>query len=134
MKTEVETRVPKDIRSYKTKIIGSLTLRQLICVGIAVFLDLILYTMVFSHMDIDKEVMMYILIFLDLPILIFITEPNGMKFEVYLKDVIVPIFLWPRYRRSVKVINSQKPVEIGERTKKEKKQLQEQHPELKAYK
>lgn len=134
MKSEVETRVPKDIRSYKTKVIGSLTLRQLVCFGITAAFDLILYTMVFTHISIDKELMLYILIFLDLPILVFITEPNGMKFETYLKDVILRMFFWPRYRRSITTINPKQPVVTEIRNKKETKKLMQQHPDMKVYK
>ena len=39
----IETKVPKDIRVYKTKIIGPLSFRQLICLIVAVIVDGFLY-------------------------------------------------------------------------------------------
>lgn len=39
----IEAKMPKDIRVYETKLIGPLTLRQTICLCVAIFVDIILY-------------------------------------------------------------------------------------------
>ena len=45
----VETNIPKDIRVYKTRVVGPLTLRQLICLCVAAALDGLLY-LVFENL------------------------------------------------------------------------------------
>ena len=134
MKSEVEVRVPKDIRGYKTKIIGSLTLRQLICIAVAVAVDIFAYSFVLSSMNLDKEVLFYVLIFVDLPILLFMTEPSGMPFEIYLKEVVFRMFFYPRYRRIATKLGEKKDDSKQVRSKKETKNLMKQHPEMKVYK
>lgn len=134
MTNQVETRVPKDIRQYKTKILGPLTLRQLICITIAGVIDVILYMTVLKHLSMDIEITVYSLVFLNLPIFLFMTEPQGLKFEVFLKEVVFKMFFYPRYRRPVTVINPNQPVCKDIRPKKETKRLMKEHPQLKRYK
>lgn len=134
MKSEVEVRVPKDIRKYKTKIIGPFTMRQLICLVCAGAVDLLAYGTILSELHLDREITFYALILVDLPILLFMTEPDGMKFEVYLKEVVFKMFFYPRYRKIKNVIVPKKTETQKVRTKKELKKLKKQHPELKAYK
>ena len=134
MKSEIEVRVPKDIRTYKTKIIGPLTLRQLICITCAGSLDLFLYSGILSSLHLDREVLFYALILIDLPILLFITEPEGMPFEIYLKEVVFRMFFFPRYRRIQTILIPKNTAARKERPKRELKKLKRLHPELKAYK
>ena len=41
----IEAKMPKDIRVYETKLIGPLTLRQTICLCVAIFVDIVLYVL-----------------------------------------------------------------------------------------
>ena len=51
----IEAKVPKDIRSYKTKMIGPLTLRQFLCIFIIGIMDFAIYSYIIKplHINID---------------------------------------------------------------------------------
>ena len=135
----VETKVPKDIRSYKTKIIGPLSLRQLICLILAVILDGLAY-FVAQSLDIKLSInlIIYGVMFLDLPILAFMIEVEGLALEVYLQKILFKQFSVKTKRVAETRINT-KP-ELKPMSKKElknyqnkQKSIQRKHPELKSY-
>ena len=47
----IETKMPKDIRSYKTKLIGPFTMRQLACIAVMGVVDIILYSLVIKPLS-----------------------------------------------------------------------------------
>lgn len=136
----IETKVPKDVRSYKTKILGPFTLRQIICLVAAIIFDAFLYFLATAlGIELNMRIVIYAVIFLDLPILMFILEPQGMPMEQYISKVIIANFLKPNKRKAENLLyEEQKKTPL---TKKEKKQrdkviakIGNKNPNLKAYK
>ena len=134
----IETKVPKDIRSYKTKIIGNLSFRQVICIAITIIVDIILYFGILKNLNISPKILIYIIIFVDIPILVFIAEPYGMPMEVFLKTVIVKNFIWPTKRKYKTKLKDKKKITMTDKEKKiHNKEFQRKlklYPEYKAYK
>ena len=52
----IEAKVPKDIRSYKTKMIGPLTLRQFLCIFIIGIMDFAIYSYIIKPLHINIDV------------------------------------------------------------------------------
>lgn len=128
----IETKMPKDIRKYKTKMIGPLTMRQLICVAIMGVVDIILYSLVIYPFELSTEFTIYGLILIDVPIGAFgWIEPQGLPLEIYLKDVVLRSFIAPAKRKPVRIlydkaqtmekIDKKKTGKSGKRNKKAKK-------------
>lgn len=136
----VETKVPKDIRVYKTKIIGPFSLRQLICLVLAVLLDgLIYFALSAMEIELDINTIIYGVIFIDLPILAFMIEIDGLPMEKYLKEILIKQFLLKQKRSAETHISSKKkPVPMTKKERKnyesKQKSIQRKHPELKAFK
>ena len=80
----IETKVPMDIRKYKSKFIGPFTTRQLICGIIAGCLDIVLYFLIVEPLGISLRPAIFLLVLVDCPILAFTIEPLGMPMETYL--------------------------------------------------
>lgn len=134
----IETKVPKDIRRYKTKLIGPFSTRQLICFAVAVVVDILVYLCILGPLELSLNTVIYVIIFLDIPIFAFIFEPMGVPMEIYLKNVMVKSFIYPakrkvktRLREENKNILSDK--ERKAKQKKYKAQLKS-NPELKPFK
>lgn len=134
----IETRVPKDIRVYKTKVIGNFTLRQVICIVLCFVIDFAAYKFIIKPLHAPIEAIIYVAIFLDVPILAFSQEKMGMKMEDYLKSVFHDNFLSIKTRRPECMLIEEKNEK--RLTSKEKKKLNKEreaygkkHPDLKAY-
>lgn len=132
----VESKVPKDLNKYKTKLGGgSFTLRQMTCAAIAVAVDIALWSLLLLNIDISFNIKVYITMFIDIPIMLFVFEPEGIKMEQYLKNVLLKNFLYPRYRYN-KTQETQEYVIDEKRMKERQKEIPKlisEHPELKAY-
>lgn len=135
----IETRVPKDIRQYESKIIGPLTTRQLICVSLSAAASVGLFT-VFKAIGLPTEYTIYIVVVCVLPIMAFAVKIDGMRMEVYIRDVVMNYFMSPKIR-----YGSKNYTEISEfhdpKTKSEikkdikrRKKLAKKNPEFRAYK
>lgn len=134
----IETKVPMDVRSYKAKLIGPFTTRQLICVTIAVALDAFLFLTVINPLNIPVRLAVFILVFLDVPIVAFIAEPMGLPMEKYIKKVLIRSLIAPTKRKaktSITAIHSAKyTAKEVKASKRKMKKLLKTHPEYKAYK
>lgn len=122
----IEAKIPKDIRSYKTKIVGPLNLRQLICATIAVIVDAIMFFGFFKDSGLSPRVIMLICIIVDVIIFAFSFDINGMHMEDYLKEVFEKNFLWPAKRRAKK--------DLGTPVKKMSESEQKKHDKIVAKK
>lgn len=132
----IDARVPRDIRSYDTKLVGNMNFRQIICFTIAGALDAILIFSIIMPMGIGMEYIAYILIFVDVPILAFAyLKPGGMKLEEYIKDVTLRSFLTPKWRKSQNIIYEEKypPYQLTKRDRKRLKSLQRQNKDFIPY-
>lgn len=135
----IETKVPKDVRSYKTKVIGPFTTRQLLCFGAAILLDVSIFLFIhITGFNMSMTTAFYGLVFIDLPILAFMIEPQGMPMEKYLKNIILPGLMRPNKRKAENLLYEQQ--KMRELTKKEKeerlkkiKHIGQKNPELKPY-
>lgn len=97
----IEVKVPKDIRTYKTKVIGPFTVRQGVCLVIMAIVDYLFYKFLFQNLGLELDYFIYFGVFIDVPIAIFgWLEPYDMKMEQYLKKVILRSFLAPVKRKS----------------------------------
>lgn len=131
----IEKKVPKDIRVYKTKVLGPFTTRQITCVAIAAVVDILVYKLFFSGTEISPKAMIIILMIVDLPIFAFIIEPFGMKMEVFLKSVILKKMLYPPKRKMRNEIDKIPKISEEEyrRSQKLLKKRLKEHPEWRRY-
>lgn len=122
----IETKMPKDIRSYKTKLIGPFTMRQIICVAVMAVVDFILYALVIQPFQLQAEFIIYGLIFVDVPIGAFgWIEPQGLPLEKYLKDVLLRSFIAPVKRKPQRILYEERlSAEKPKGTKKKAKKNQ----------
>lgn len=136
----VETKVPKDVRAYKTKIIGPFTMRQLICIAAAVAFDFVLYLIVTAlDVHLNMRLVIYGLVFINLPILAFMLEIQGMPLEQYLSKVALANFVKPTKRKMQNLLyedQKKKPLTSKEKKNREKliAHIGHKNPELKAFK
>lgn len=134
----IETRVPKDIRQYESKIIGPLTTRQLVCVSLSAAAAIGLFS-IFKTFGLPTEYTIYIVVICILPIMAFAVKIDGMKMEVYLRDVVMNYFMSPKIRYESKDITElsthhdpQTKSEIKKDIKRRKK-IAKKNPEFRAY-
>lgn len=132
----LETKVPKDIRVYKTKLVGGLTFRQFLCVVLMILFDLLLYNIILKQTEISIEYIIFVLIFLDVPIAAFgWIEPMGMPMEKYLKKVVLYSLLAPTKRKAThKIVETKKKVPETKKEKRQRKKQEKKNPELKGFK
>ena len=134
----IETKVPKDIRVYKTKIMGPFTLRNIICLTIMGTLDLVIIKYFFAGLNLSRNQWVYMLMIIDCPIAAFgWIEVMGMPLERYLKIILITNFLSPTYRLITnKIYKYKKPEDPKSKKKKAKisKKVLKEHPEYIAYK
>ena len=136
----VQGPVPADIRKYQTKILGPLTLRQIVCIAIAGAIDLVFFQTIQPVLQIPLNSLVYVLMAINLPILAFTINLNGMTFERFLINVLYKYYVLPTKRKSKKVLYSvqREPVIRKGKEKKEYEQrlkkFLEEHPDCKAIK
>lgn len=133
----IEAKMPKDIRVYETKLIGPLTLRQTICLCVAILIDIILYAAVIKPFHVNIRLVVYLIMFADVPVFAFTYKPMGMALEKYLKNVTLRSFMAPKTRKAKNVIYKTNKPSLTEKQKKIKakreKKLIAEHPEYEGY-
>lgn len=124
----LRTKVPNDIRKYKTKLAGPFTLKQLITVTGLIILDLAVYSFV-QPFNLSAEMLCTIILGIDLCIGgIFLAEVNERPtYSFFLEYLKYNVFA-PRQRRVSLPVEKKYPVKPLS-----KKELKE-HPEYHAYK
>lgn len=134
----IQVNVPKDIRSYKTKIIGPFSLRQLIAVAFTLAVDLGLYNFIFRPMEIPNEWLIYAICFVSLPPLAFgFIEIMGMPLEKYITVwfyTYMTILFFDK-RKAENVVERKMPDKTEDKKNKKKitKKEMMEHPEYHAY-
>lgn len=94
----IEIKIPKEIRKYKEKVVGGLTLRQLIAVIITGSIVIPLY--IFLKNIIGHQPTSYIVMFISIPFLLLgFYEKDGLKFEKYIVYFMKFYFLVPQKRK-----------------------------------
>ena len=89
----IEIEMPGDIKEFEAKVIGSLTLRQTICFGIAGALGFL--SMQFLHNTYTTILVALV------PVLCGITKPYGMGFEKFAFMIFLTYLLPPTNRKYV---------------------------------
>lgn len=128
----IETKVPKDIRVYETKIIGPFSLRQAVCFLLLIFLDILIYSFVINPFSISADYAVYLLCLVDIPVAAFgFVKVMGVPLEKYLGSVIKSSFLSPTGRKLERRVVHEK------NRKKKKKKIsgkdRKAHPEYRPY-
>lgn len=119
-----EAKDPKDIRVYKTKIVGNLTFRQFISVVVTLLVDFIIYQTVLKSMKIPFDDYVTIFILISIPILCFgWVRPMDMPLEKYLKYISFSLFFAPKKRKAKTVIFKDEKIESKKPNKKRRKEL-----------
>lgn len=134
----ISTEIPRDIRKYKTEVIGPLTLKQAALVGIAAVIDFAVYLHFKDVITLENcRNLVWAYIFIDIPILAFMMEPQGVSMEQFLKQFIRYNFLLPPKRKNTSVVRERKKYDIDKKeakaTAKKIAALIPSHPEYKSY-
>lgn len=131
----IETKMPKDIRAYKTKVIGPFTLREGFCIFLMIITNILLYSLVIRPSDLPIEFTVYVFIFTCLPFAALgWCEVAGMPLEKYLKNVILRMLACPTRRKvssSIKMETTENKSKtedenIGKKKAKKKERKQNQ--------
>lgn len=94
----IEIKIPKEINRYEAKFIGPFTLRQSVCLLIALPTCVVLYNALIAVAP--SDVAMFIcLIPAGIAFLFGWFKPYGMKLEVFLRTVFISAFVAPTKRK-----------------------------------
>lgn len=131
----IETKIPQDIRKHKFKL-GALTIRQLVCVMISIAVDAFILMIaggIHEQSGDSIQMLIFLYVIVDLPILAFTLEPQGVQMEVYLKQVLFYALFAPSKRINSRSFKSKDKKPKQKKSKKELVAMLKEHPEYKAY-
>lgn len=99
----IEIKIPKEVRSYKETIFFGLTLRQIICLSIALSINVPMY--IFLKPYIGDEIASWIIMFTGVPLfLVGFFKFNGLPFEKFAL-IVLKFKLFIPQKRKYKVEN-----------------------------
>ena len=123
----IEAKVPQDIRKYKTKVLGSFTLRQVICAVVAVVIDIVLIAGVIVPMGLSVNTI--VLVFA------FAIEVQGMPMEKFLYKILLRYIRTPAKRKAIYEQKSLAEIKLSDKELKQRekklKELKARYPEIK---
>lgn len=94
----IDIRIPKEIRNYKEKIYAGLNLRQLICVGLAICINVPLYW--YGRKILGDDLASWLVMVTAVPLMsIGFIKYNGMSFEELLIAILNFELLTPQKRK-----------------------------------
>lgn len=94
----IEIKIPKEINKYEAKFIGPFTMRQSICLAIALPACILLYNFLKPYIPVD--VVGFVCIFpAAIAYLFGWCKPYGMKFEKFVQSVFISSFVAPSKRK-----------------------------------
>lgn len=96
----IEIQVPKDISKYKTKLWG-FNVRQLVICSAVLLVDFILYAGVLKGSNLSVDVLVYLMMAVDVPPLLFVVEVQGLPMEVFLAQFFICNVLAPVRRKNI---------------------------------
>ena len=126
----LEAQIPKDIRKYETKLVGSFTLRQLICFIVGCLAAFLVYKLA-SALNLG-EVKMFLTFLAAAPAIAFgWIKPYGMKLEDFARTALISNFLAPK-ERIYKTNNSMRvaSVKLEKMSQKDYKKRMEKEKKL----
>ncbi|MBF0015420.1 PrgI family protein [Enterococcus casseliflavus] len=81
----VEVRVPKDIKEYKEKIIGGMSMKQLFSVGVAIVVNSVISLVFIRFLGYSMDVVSWLMIVFSIPIVAFgWFKKDGLSFQQFL--------------------------------------------------
>lgn len=109
----IEVRVPEEIADYKEKIIGSLSIRQLICGGIALASSVAAY---FLFKPLSPELATYVAMFVAIPSFCmgWFKSKDGYQFEEWLKIKIYAVLSTSKRKYEIDYDANILPIEVEE--------------------
>lgn len=135
-------RIPKDIRKYKTKVVGPLTGRQAACAAVIVCVDFVIYAM-FRLLGWGMSFLFYAVLIADIPVAAFAFDIDGVPMEMFIRDVLIWSLSRPKERTASFTMPDDDvmkiPSEINETPKEEKnrkkkmKDIAKNRPDLRPY-
>lgn len=135
-------RIPKDIRKYKTKVVGPLTGRQAACAAVIVCVDLVIYAM-FRLLGWGMSFLFYAVLIADIPVAAFAFDIDGVPMEMFIRDVLIWSLSRPKERTASFTMSDDEvmkiPSEMNETPKEEKKRekkmndIVKNRPDLRPY-
>lgn len=129
----VETKVPKNIKKYKAKIVGNMfTARQVLCAVIAVAVDVIILPIIKTFTT-EMVIIGVVLFIIDILIIAFCFEIDGLYLDEYTFKVLIPSLKNPSKRYVIKEGETNQNVSYynSRKNKKKREELYKEHPELK---
>ena len=131
----IEAKVPQDIRKYKTKVLGSFTLRQVICAVVAVVIDIVLIAGVIVPMGLSVHTIVLVVILIDVPVFAFAIEVQGMSMEKFLYKILLRYIRTPAKRKAIYEQKSLAEIKLSDKELKQRekklKELKARYPEIK---
>lgn len=131
----IEAKVPQDIRKYKTKVLGSFTLRQVICAVVAVVIDIVLIASVIVPMGLSVNTIVLVVILVDVPVFAFAIEVQGMPMEKFLYKILLRYIRTPAKRKAIYEQKSLAEIKLSDKELKQRekklKELKARYPEIK---
>lgn len=94
----IEIKIPKEVNTYEAKFIGPFTLRQSICLLIAMPACILLYNLLGSIVPRDL-LFLFMIIPAGIAYLFGWFKPYGLKFEKFLQNVFITAFVAPSKRK-----------------------------------
>lgn len=93
--------MPKDIRMYKTKSIGPFTIREAVCIILAILTCFFVYNCIMNPLDASITVTVYGCMLISIPFIGFgWYAPCGMPLEQYLSQVLLRYLISPTNRKA----------------------------------
>lgn len=126
----IEMEMPKDIRQYKTKLIGPFSTREFVCFTIAAGCGLLTFNTVGKIFVSDVRI--FLCIVSAIPgLLCGWYKPYGVPFEKFIKSTLIAHFLSPAKRKYV-IENRFNVKKVKKKlTSKERKEIKKKTKELK---
>lgn len=133
----IETKVPIDLRKYKTKVFGPFTFRQVVCGSIDIVVDALVYFIFFSSMAFSVDMirmLIFVIMLIDTPIFAFLFEVYGLPMEQFLLNIVFRFFQYPERRRQTSSKRFENQDNVAPTSKKVLKKKEKENPEIKEYK
>lgn len=94
----IEVRIPKELDHYEAKVIGPFTLRQMVSLACALPIGVLIFNLAKGYVGLETAGFLC-LIPAGVAYLFGWAKPYGMKFEVFLRSVLISTVLAPSKRK-----------------------------------
>lgn len=134
----ISTEVPRDIRNYKTKVLGPFSIKQAFCVSLAIIVDVAILIMIRDKISFDNfQPLVWVYFFIDIPIFAFMFDVQGVPMEKFLKQILQYNLFLPPKRKNTTALVERKKYDINKKEKRmrDKKiaSMLHSHPDYKSY-